>query len=150
LVILIVAIISYYFFRSPIIIQKSAFKLSEGEANGEGINDLKIRLYVKNRSNKVIEQVKLVDRIPSTIEVEKDFHLGTIRPDKLLKNPPKPTKAVWNIPALEPFEERIITYRIRSKLSIVGGVTLPSAYVKFRNSRGNELTTHSNVFDLQE
>ncbi|NOZ81499.1 MAG: hypothetical protein GXP63_07605, partial [DPANN group archaeon] len=110
----------YYLFRSPIILEKSAKKLLTSE---EHLRSLKVRIYIKNRTNKVLEEVKIVDRIPQMIEVDKEFHIGTIKPDKILKHTGRATKVIWTIPVLESLEERIITYQLTSKLEIVGGLT---------------------------
>jgi hypothetical protein len=50
---------------------------------------------------------------------------------------------MWNLEALEPYEERLLTYTIRSKLNIVGNVHLHTAKVRFHTKSG-ERTTNSN------
>ncbi|MBN1157503.1 hypothetical protein JXA85_07820 [Candidatus Woesearchaeota archaeon] len=144
---ILVVIVGYFVFRSPILIRKSAHVI---ETEKEGINELKVKIHLQNRTARNFETVKLLDRIPKIIEVAKEFHLGTLKPDKILRHPTKPTMIVWNIPTLESYEERIITYKIKSKLSIVGGLTLPAAYVKYSGKRGKEQTVFSNRFDLEE
>ena len=57
---------------------------------------------------------------------------------------------VWNLPTVEPYEERIITYKIKSKLSIVGGLTLPAAYLKYKPRNGREQIILSNKYSLEE
>ena len=57
----------------------------------------------------------------------------------------KGTLLKWNIDILEGFEERMITYKIKSKLSILGSLKLSPAVIKFKNSRGNIVISHSNI-----
>lgn len=143
IVVSLLIVLFYFLFRSPIILEKTAKKIASQDEN---LRSLKVRVYIKNRTNKVLEEVKIVDRIPQMIEVDKEFQIGTIKPDKILKHTGRPTKVIWNIPVLESYEERIITYRIRSKLEIVGGLTLPKAYVRFKQENGKQRTTLSRKF----
>ncbi len=144
--VVVLGVLAYFLWRSPVVLYKTASKVRGNEE--EGITHLKVTLFLKNRSSKPVDDITLVDRIPHIIEVEKEFHMGTIKPDKIIKRGGKPTKIVWKIPALEPYEERIVTYKITSKLSIVGGLTLPSAYVKFVKPNGKHSVYVSNSFIL--
>ncbi len=131
-VILLLAIIIlfalYYYFRSPVVLLKQSLINDNGD---DGVEHLKIRLYVKNRSRKPLDNVVVLDRIPGIAEFVKKKSLGTIQPEKITKHDKKGTSIKWILETLEPFEERIITYELKSKLKIIGNVSLPSARVKF-------------------
>ena len=45
---------------------------------------------------------------------------------------------------IEPFEESIISYRLKSKIAIVGGFSLPPAKIKFQTYQGKERVVRSN------
>lgn len=68
----------------------------------------------------------------------------TLRPVNIVKHDRKGTIVKWSIEKMAPGEQRIITYKIKSKLSILGGVTLPVAVAKF-DAAGRKRTTSSNA-----
>ena len=144
-IIVILAIIAYYIFRSPITVTKEASILATKEG---GISNLKVILHVKNRSNQVMDNVAIVDRVPNISEIEKEPELGSIKPTQILQSGREGTVVKWEIGSLEKLEERIITYRIKSKLTIIGGINLPSATVKFTDNRGKEQVAKSNRLDV--
>ncbi|MFH1590656.1 MAG: hypothetical protein ABIC95_01895 [archaeon] len=145
--VLVAIIVIYFAIRSPVVLFKTAAIVRGDE---DGITEIKVTLFLKNRSAVPVDEIKLVDRIPHIIEVEKDFKMGTIKPDKIVRKSSKATRIIWNIAALEGYEERIVTYKINSKLSIVGGLTLPSSYVKFVKPNGNKSIRVSNSYVLRQ
>ena len=126
------SIIVYYTLRSSLIIHKESKAI---EAH-DGMSTVKILLHVKNRSAHVIENVTIVDAIPSLAHLVGGFPLGTLQPEKVIKNEEKGTLIKWHLSLLESFEERILVYTIASRLKIIGHVRLPSAIVKFKTQRG--------------
>ncbi len=144
IILIVIIVLLYYRYRSPIIIKKKASiaKMMEG-----GISELKILLHVKNRSNITIDEIDITDIIPHIGEMDKEIQIGTIKPISIAKHQ-SGTIVKWNIISLERFEERIITYRIRSRLSILGGLMLPDAKVKFKE-KGKEKVKKSNKLRLR-
>ena len=141
LILIILGVILYYLFRNPVVIRKETKIL---KIEDEGISLLKVLLHIKNRSNKPIDDVKLIDRVPHIVALEKEFSVGTLQPDKIIKHEHKGTIIKWNISVLEPFEERIISYNIKSRLKIIGGLTLPSSVLKFKGKGKNMKKVLSN------
>ncbi|MFH1590281.1 MAG: hypothetical protein ABIB43_06965 [archaeon] len=140
IILIIVGIVFYYVTRSPILLMKEAIVVG---SDGEGVEHLKLRLFVKNRSRKTIDRVVVFDRIPSIAEVIQKKILGTIQPDKITKQEKKGTIIKWSLETLEPFEERIITYEMKSKLKIIGNVSLPSCRATFFG-KNRDRTVYSN------
>ena len=141
ILLIIIGIVLYYIFRSPIVIKKETKIMN---VDNQGISDVKILLHLKNRTNKSVEDVKLVDRIPQMGMLDTEFSVGTLHPSKVIKHEHKGTIIRWDIPTLEPFEERIISYTIQSKLKIIGGFSLPQAVVKFKGKGESVKRTLSN------
>lgn len=112
--------------------------------DNQGISDVKVLLHLKNRTNKSVEDVKLVDRIPQMGMLDTEFSVGTLHPSKVIKHEHKGTIIRWDISTLEPFEERIISYTLQSKLKIIGGFSLPQAVVKFKGKGESVKRTLSN------
>ena len=142
LVILGIIALGYYITRSPVVIRKEStiVGLSEG-----GISEVKVVLHVKNRVSGNFKDVRINDRVPHIAQVIKEFEVGTLNPTKVFKHSREGTVLLWHIDRLEKFEERIISYTIKSKLSIIGGFRLPRAVMKFKDKKGKERATRSNV-----
>ncbi|MBI5392269.1 hypothetical protein HZA96_00230 [Candidatus Woesearchaeota archaeon] len=142
---IILLIVSYYLFRSPMLITKES-RVVKASKTDEGISHLKVLIHIKNRTNKVVEHVKIIDRVPHIAELEKEYSVGTLHPDKVVHHELKGTLVKWELPVVEPYEERIISYNIKSKLKILGTLTLPAATLKYKNNKGNEVKISSNRF----
>jgi hypothetical protein len=132
------------YFKDPVRIRKSleSFKTYEG-----GINELKILIDVKNRTHKELENVTIADFIPKLATLVKKHEVGTLKPSKHIQSK-RGTVLKWNIEKLDPKEERLITYSIKSTLSIVGGFKLPPAKVVFHDAKGKEVKARSNQLDV--
>lgn len=140
-ILLIIAfIIMYYQFRSSVISRREVIT---NEPAHDGVSEFKVRLIIRNRSQKPVENCKIIESVPSLASLIKESTLGTIEPTKIIKHDKRGTIIRWDINYLEPLEERIITYKIKSKLNIVGSLTLPETKIKYENVRGTERVTYS-------
>jgi hypothetical protein len=142
--VLAIAIAAYYTFRSPLVVRKSAVVIAAREG---GMSELKVLIEVANRSTKPVKDVRVLDKVPHIAEVVKDFEVGTIRPSKVVHDDKKGTLLKWTLDELDAGEERVITYKIRSKLSILGQMRLPVAVTKCMTARG-ERKTKSNISQI--
>ncbi len=145
LLIIIIGVFIYFLVRSPLTISKSAevIKVEEG-----GISMLKVMIKLKNISEKEVNDAKIYDSIPNLADYVKEEHMGSLSPVKVLRHENKGTLLKWEIPILEGFEERIITYKIKTQLNILGGLKLPTASGKFKFGKGKQRFSKSNVFNL--
>ena len=147
ILLVLIALVSYYTFRSPVVVKKRIETLSKSTSD-DSTSRLKIILDVKNRTSKLLEQVKVIERVPNITEVDKEFSVGTLKPTKVIANHSKGTLVRWDFSTLEPFEERIITYTITSKLSILGEIDLPATLVKFETQGGQTRTVEESKREL--
>jgi hypothetical protein len=144
IMLIIAGVIMYYLLRSPLVIIKNADPLGK---TSDGLSEIKVSVYLKNRSGKPLANLRVVDLVPHIAEIERKARLGSMEPIHVGKSG-KGTVAKWEMNELEPYEERIITYRIKSKLTLVGGINLPSAKARFEASQGKERVTYSNSVNL--
>ncbi len=146
IVIIILAVVTllYFLLRSPLVLSKQAKVIGKEK---EGISELKIRLFIRNRSSQQITGIEVIDRVAGLVEIEKKKQLGTIAPTKIVKRK-KMTYAHWNIESIDPFEERIITYTVKSQLKLAGDIFLPSMTATFITTSGKKRKTHSNELTL--
>jgi hypothetical protein len=136
----IISIIIYYSYRPPIMVKKSIKDLVKLHG---GISELQISISLKNRASSSIDTLSITDSIPDLVHLERGLLIGTLHPTKILSHERKGTIVKWDIKSLDSAEERVITYKIKTRLPILGGVTLPSSNVRF-SYRGKNLSVNSN------
>lgn len=130
-------LIFLYLKYKTVSIRKSIFKIKEEE----GVSKLKVLLHIKNRTNKELHSLKVIDLLPNTIKLDEDF--GTLKPEHIQKGS-HGMRVIWEIPILESGEERVISYKIKSKLHIVGSMSLPSAVVQYHGKNRKLINIKSN------
>ena len=132
----------YFNLRSEIIVKKDAKVLHTKGI--EGVSKLKIKLFIKNRTSKKLHEVEVREKISKLTELIEEKHtLGSPRPSNVIKGK-KSTLIKWEFEYLEPYEERIITYKLEYKLKLVGSVQFPRTLVKFKNLDGKLCIAGSN------
>jgi hypothetical protein len=132
----VVLLFSYFSLRSPIVIEKEAAVIDEDV--GEGSSDIRIRLFVRNRSGNSVKNIIISDKVSGITDYVESNQLGHVKPSRVTKTSKKGTLLYWDIDELEPFEERIFTYKLKSKLKVVGDLTLPKAKAKFEFGNNKE------------
>ncbi|MEM4755908.1 MAG: hypothetical protein QW594_02135 [Candidatus Woesearchaeota archaeon] len=136
----------YYMLRSPVLIKKEVIKLATKEG---GISNIKIIIQIKNRTSHTFENLRIIEKLPTIVSIEEQFEIGSIVPVSIHKSTEKGNIVKWEITHLDAYEERIITYKIESKVSILGGMSLPPTLLKFQDKKGRELTIQSNRLNLE-
>ncbi len=143
----IAAAIAYFLLRSPLIAVKETIALKDEE---EGVSSaLKVRIFLKNRTGQQLTAVSVIDRIPSIATYKAQEHLGTVSPTKVVTTEKKGTMLKWELDLLEPYEERILSYSLASRLKIMGRMRLPAAKALFATKAGREhvIYTKSTTYD---
>ena len=135
----------YLYARSPVQLKKSAVTTKAGDDGT--LSEVKITLEVRNLSRKPLREIVLTDLVPSIANLEKGFEMGTIKPMEV-KHTTKGTKVLWSIAELDPQEHRIITYKIKAKLHILGTFSLPRASLEYNTVRGRKRKAYSGVYRL--
>ncbi len=120
----IVAVILYFLFRSPIVVRKGIANITMNEG---AISEVKIVVRVKNRSSKQISNIEVVDNVSHIAHVEKEISVGSMQPHAIMQHPKKGIMIKWAIETLEPGDERVLSYKMKSRLAILGEFNLPSA-----------------------
>lgn len=139
----ILALVAYFRFRSPIVLEKEAAIVDEDV--GEGSSDIKIRIFVKNRSGDAVKNLTVIDKVRGITDYVESNQLGHVKPSRTTKTSKKGTLLYWDVDEIEPYEERIFTYKLKSKLKVVGELTLPKVSAKFETSTNKERRVLSDV-----
>jgi len=126
--IILILIASYTFVQAfnIKIVKKPAYK---GPITKE--KEITVMLEVKNRSRHEIKDVIVRDFAPGIVKVVEKF--DTLRPS--LRKVANGTELVWKIDSLAPGDERVLIYRIKPIVDIVGSLKLPKAYLKFMDKK---------------
>ena len=102
-----------------------------------------IHINIINRSPKKLYNVKVTDRIPITAKATGHFSLKpkseqTIKNEKEIK---------WDLGVLKAGEQRLISYTIKSRFEIKGGVKLSTAILKAedKNKKAVKITSNKPV-----
>lgn len=127
------------YLRSPLSLHKTALSTQKDAT----LSALKVTLHLKNLTKKPLKNVEVIDLIPGIADIEKSLELGTLKPQEI-KHTKKGTMVKWRLPEIEPKEDRLISYNIKSKLRIVGALRLPRAKVVY----GKNKTAYSNLFKI--
>jgi uncharacterized protein YqfB (UPF0267 family) len=90
-------------------------------------NEILVTLEVKNRSMSTIRDIVVKDFVPNIAKVVTRFE--TIKPSA--REAREGTELTWHFDSLHAQEERIVTYRIRPVMDIVGTLRLPTATMHY-------------------
>ena len=144
IILAILALVAYRFFQSPIRLIKEASAISYKEG---GVSELKIILRIKNRSSDPYVKLTVMDRVPMIAEVEHDS-MGTLKPATIF-NDGKGSVVKWELENLEKHEERILAYKIKLRLSILGMFTLPKSSLRFFTEKNVKFVTASKTVTIK-
>lgn len=124
--ILIIAIVwVVWLFYKPLLRKKYIGLLGLGR-------ELTISLHVKNRGRKPLNNIAVTDFVPPLAKVVKKF--DTLVPS--IKRRATGTELTWKIKQLNPKEERVLTYRVKPVIDIVGKLKLPKAHMIYKTKKG--------------
>ena len=124
ILIAIAAVVFYFLFRSPIVVRKSIANIGMSEG---GISEAKVVVRVKNRSANQITSIEVIDHVPHIAHVEKELSIGSMQPHAIMQHPKRGVIIKWNLEALEAGDERVLSYKMKSRLAILGEFNLPAA-----------------------
>jgi len=144
IILIIIGIVAYKISKSPLVLVKEASNVKKREG---GISEFKIVIVVRNRGTKTLNHIHVSDKVPKIADVEKEVTIGTLQPVKIMKHEHKGSMIKWIIDELAPGEERIINYRIKSSLSILGDFSLSAAKAHFWVNK-KEKSTKSNSLSI--
>jgi hypothetical protein len=140
-IILLILIIVYQFIKPEVIIKKSIVNAITKEG---GITEIKVLLLIKNISNKEVRSLRITDKVPNiAVLIKEEEAIGTMAPKRVKSLDMRGTIVEWELPELIRHEERIIRYKIRTKLSVLGEIKLPMAEITYEAKPGKKKTSYS-------
>jgi hypothetical protein len=136
--ILILLIVAGWIFVAVITPQVKVMKKAVKVRTKSGVFATKIVLAVKNTGKNEVNDLKIIDRLPIFTELVPE-KFGTISPTEIRKR-----TLVWHVDKLARNEEIMLSYIVYSKLTIIGKIDVPIAFVTYKDLTGNLREAHSN------
>jgi hypothetical protein len=140
---LILFLLFYYAFKPDIIISKSASHLVR---NQFGVSEATIQLNVKNTSNYRLEKVVLTESLPTIIEYVPENQVGVLSPMSAKKHEFRGSTLFWHFEELAPKEERVLKFKVRVKIDIVGNFKMPETTAEFFKRGKHKIVFSNPVF----
>jgi uncharacterized membrane protein len=125
-----------------VIIRKIMFKIKR---TTEGLSELKILIHLRNGKATTLENVRILDVLPNSLEPTNEF--GTLHPSKVQQGT-RGRRLIWEIGTLAPHEERIISYKVKSKVRLIGETNLPPSMIQYMNNKGKIVSERSATMAL--
>ncbi|MBU0461514.1 MAG: hypothetical protein KJ574_02920, partial [Nanoarchaeota archaeon] len=135
IILIIIGYVLYLLFKSPIVAVKQFKDVTYDDGS---IAEATILIHVKNRSSKPVKNVEIIERVPHVVGIKKGSFKHTLEPKKAYKHGKEGIVLEYDLPHLDPHEERMITYTIKSKIHIIGSMTLKPTIVKFKSATGQQ------------
>jgi hypothetical protein len=127
---LIIALLVYRIATSnPLIVKKKV--MSVHKAHGGAISDLSVVILLRNRSKEPLTKLRVVERVSRMVQLKKDSFAGSMHPVKMHSHGGEGTLLEYRFGELAPGDERIIKYKVYSKLDIFGTLSVKPTVVEF-------------------
>lgn len=107
--------------------------------------EVPVLLELRNSTLYEIRNLVVSDSIPPLASLVEKF--DTMKPDA--KKTDAGTELVWRIKSLKPFEERVLTYRIKTNVDIIGSMRLPRASMEYLNRKHQAKAVSSKAVELK-
>ncbi len=101
--------------------------------------EVSISLDVTNRSAHEVKDLVVRDFVPAAVKVVPRF--GTVRPQ--VRESSSGTELLWKFDSLKPGEERVLTYRVKPTVDIMGSLQLPQAQLQYSDRKKQKKVTAS-------
>jgi hypothetical protein len=147
LIIIALLIWFYWYAHTPLVLKKTS---AVTKRDGDGaISEMRVTIEVKNHSGQAVKDVEITDVVPTYANFLKATGEAEVHPHRTVSGK-EGTTLHWSLGDLESKEQRVLVYRMKAKLNILGSVTLPRAVAEFARSTGRRSKAYSGRFKLAE
>jgi hypothetical protein len=149
LILLVLVIIAYLAYRiamsNPLIVRKKIVALRK---HGGAIADFGVMIYLRNRGKEPLKNIRVIDRVTRMVQLKNDSFEGSMHPVKMHTHASEGTLLEYRFSEIAPGDERIIKYKVYSKLHIFGNLALKPTVVEFTKKNGATRKSKSNLFTI--
>ncbi|MFW5705160.1 MAG: hypothetical protein ACOCXG_04945 [Nanoarchaeota archaeon] len=132
LLLLIILLISVYIYKrktsNPLAVDNSLYEVRRVEH--EGVKSFKVRIGFENIKENLIDDLKIVFRMPAYLSVEDDSFL-LVEPKSVLKGKNQ-YKLIWDFKKFEKEDSRILGFALVNKKGVLGDIRLPDLEVEVK------------------
>ena len=96
-----------------------------------GSKEITITLEVKNRTRHTIHDVYVRDFLPPFATIVERFE--TVKP--VVRKVSGGTEVIWKFDLLRSMDERVLTYRIKPTMEVLGEIKLPRAIIRYSDKK---------------
>lgn len=107
--------------------------------------ELVVLLEVKNSTIHEIKNIVVNDSVSAIVSLVEKF--DTMSPT--IKKSEAGITLTWRMKSLRPLEERVLTYRIKPKVDIIGGMRLPRATMVYVNNKNEKKVVASRSLGIK-
>ncbi len=129
LVMLIILLVVYYAFK--FVFTPSITKVVRVHGALTKGKEVIVTLEVRNRSLNELKDITVIDVVPQITQLVQQF--DTLKPK--LRKTAEGTALSWKLASLNATEERVINYRIKPTVDVIGSLELPSATMGYHDKR---------------
>ncbi len=140
LVIILLVILAFSYVYTPRITKK--YNLVGSLKKGK---EIPIMLEIKNSTIHEIKNVVVEDSVTPIATLVSKF--DTMKPKS--KKTDTGTQLTWKIKSLKPLEERVLTYRIKPNVDIIGSMRLPKATMEYLNNKKEKKVVASKSVEIK-
>ena len=87
-----------------------------------------------------MRDIEITDTIPNITSIEKELFIGTLQPYQVMRHEKKGTILKWKVDDLSAGEERVVSYKMKSRLPILGSLSLEGAVAKYNHKKKDKIT----------
>ena len=107
--------------------------------------EIPMLVEVKNSTIHEIKNVVVKDTVPGIAKLVERF--DTMKPE--LKKSESGVEMTWKIKSLQPLEERVLTYKIKPVVEVIGSLKTPSATMSFIDRKKVKKTIASRALEIK-
>ena len=130
----------WYWWNRRLHVKKKMFHIRHDAE--EGMSDMKVMIHLKNKTGKILHEVKIIDLVPSYVLLSKEY--STLKPDHIQQGSSGGLRLIWDIGTLAEKEERIVSYKIKTKTTPALQVTLPGCSAQYIGGKGDLIIERGN------
>jgi len=150
LILLALIIIAFLVYRiatsNPVVVKK---KIMSMKRHGGAVSQFAVVILLRNRSKDPVSKIRVVERVSKMVHLKKDSFHGSMHPVKMHEHGREGTLLEYRFGELAPGDERVIKYKVYSKLHIFGTISIKPTVVEFIKKNGAKRMSRSNLLALQ-
>ncbi len=124
-------IVSIVYLAFRFVFTPSVTKLAKTHGALHKGREIIVTLEAKNNSLNEIKDIVITDVVPQLTEVIQKF--DTLKP--VIRKTAEGTELSWKLDSLKTAEERVINYRIKPTVDVLGSLELPSSTMRFYDGK---------------